>query len=97
MHFNAFNATYRAYRSPWTGTPATAPALAARTSRGKTTGWASWNGSTALHRWRVLGGSSAKRLKAVGGGAKRSFETSFKSDAATPTSPCRRSTAAAPG
>jgi hypothetical protein len=78
MHFNAFNATYRAYRSAWTGTPTTLPAAAAKTSRGKTTVWASWNGSTALNRWRVLGGSSAKSLKSVGGGAKRSFETSFK-------------------
>jgi hypothetical protein len=78
MHFNAVNATYRAYRSAWTGTPTTLPALVAKTSRGKTTVWASWNGSTALSKWRVLGGSSAKRLKSVGGGAKRSFETSFK-------------------
>ncbi len=78
MHFTAFNATYRAYRSVWTGQPATLPALAARTSRGKTTVWASWNGATAITRWRVLGGSSAKRLKSVGGGANRAFETSFK-------------------
>jgi hypothetical protein len=78
MHFNALNATYRAYRSVWQGTPTTLPALAARTSHGKTTVWASWNGSTALSKWRVLGGSSAKSLKSVGGGAKRSFETSFR-------------------
>jgi hypothetical protein len=78
MHFNTFNATYRAYRSGWTGTPVTLPAVAAKTSRRKTTVWASWNGSTALNKWRVLGGSSTKRLKSVGGGAKRSFETSFR-------------------
>jgi hypothetical protein len=78
MHFNAFNATYRAYRSAWTGTPTTLPAVVARTSRGKITVWASWNGSTALNKWRVLGGSSAKSLKSVGGSAKRSFETAFK-------------------
>jgi arylsulfotransferase ASST len=78
MHFNALNATYRAYRSAWTGTPTTLPALAAKTGRGRTTVWASWNGATALSKWRVLGGSSAKSLKSVGGGAKRSFETSFK-------------------
>jgi hypothetical protein len=77
MHFNALNATYRAYRSAWTGTPTTLPALAAGTRRGKTTVWASWNGATALNKWRVLGGSSATSLKSVGGGAKRSFETSF--------------------
>jgi hypothetical protein len=77
-HFNARNATYRAYRAPWHGYPTTLPAVAARTSRGKTTVWASWNGSTALNKWRVLGGSSAKSLKTVGGGAKRAFETSFR-------------------
>ena len=78
MHFRAFNATYRAYRSVWQGTPATLPALAAKTRGGKTTVWVSWNGSTALSKWRVLGGFSAKSLKSVGGGPKRSFETSFK-------------------
>jgi hypothetical protein len=77
-HFNSFNATYRAFRAEWTGTPTTLPAAAAKTSGGKTTVWASWNGSTALSKWRVLGGSSAKSLKSVGGGAKSSFETSFK-------------------
>jgi Arylsulfotransferase (ASST) len=78
MHFKAFNATYRAYRSVWHGTPTTPPALAAKTRGGKTTVWASWNGSTALNKWRVLGGSSTTSLKSVGGGAKRSFETAFK-------------------
>jgi hypothetical protein len=77
MHFNAFNATYRAYRSVWKGYPTTLPAAAAKTSGAKTTVWASWNGSTSLNKWRVLGGSSATSLKTVGGGAKTSFETSF--------------------
>jgi hypothetical protein len=78
MHFNALNASYRAYRDVWTGTPVTLPAVAARLSGGKTTVYASWNGSTALNKWRVLGGSSPKSLKTVGGGAKKSFETSFR-------------------
>jgi hypothetical protein len=78
MHFNAINATYRAYRSVWHGTPATLPALAATTSGGRTTVHASWNGSTVLTRWRVLGGASPTRLTTVGGGAKRGFETSFR-------------------
>jgi hypothetical protein len=78
MHFNTINATYRAYRSAWKGTPATLPAVAAKTRRRTTTVWASWNGSTALNKWRVLGGSSARSLKSVGVGFKRSFETSFR-------------------
>jgi Arylsulfotransferase (ASST) len=77
-HFTAYNATYRAYRAVWKGTPVTRPALAAKTSRGKTTVYASWNGSTALNKWRVLGGSSAKSLKSIGVGFRRSFETSFR-------------------
>jgi hypothetical protein len=78
MHFNGLNATYRAYRAAWNGYPTTLPAVAAKTSRGKTTVWASWNGATSLNKWRVLGGSSAKSLKTVGGGARKSFETSFR-------------------
>lgn len=52
--------------------------VATRVSGGKTVVYASWNGSTALTQWRVLGGSAANRLKTAGGGAKRSFETSFR-------------------
>ncbi|MGI8714733.1 MAG: arylsulfotransferase family protein [Solirubrobacteraceae bacterium] len=76
--FTGPNASYRAYRSPWTGTPTTRPAVATKVSGGKTVVYASWNGSSALTKWRVLGGSSAKQLKTVGGGAKRAFETSFE-------------------
>jgi hypothetical protein len=77
-HFNAFNATYRAYKFAWKGFPTTLPAVAAKTSGGKTTVWATFNGSTSLNRWRVLGGSSATSLKNVGGGARKAFETSFR-------------------
>jgi hypothetical protein len=72
------NSSYRAYRYEWTGTPVTLPAVAAKTSRRKTTVYASWNGSTALNKWRVLGGPSATNLKSVAVGSKRSFETSFR-------------------
>ncbi|HTU97616.1 MAG TPA: arylsulfotransferase family protein [Solirubrobacteraceae bacterium] len=69
------NQSYRAYRYPWTGTPSTLPALGTRTSNGKTTVYASWNGSTQLARWQVLGGSSASKLSVVASAGKSAFET----------------------
>lgn len=68
--------SYRAYKQPWTGLPADAPAIAAsRTGGGPTKVYASWNGATEVARWRVLGGKSADALKPVVGRARRGFET----------------------
>ncbi len=77
-HFNAVNASYRAYRAPWQGAPPYRPAIGTRVSRGRMTVYASWNGFTGGCRWQVLGGPSPTRLKPVGDGAKRAFETSFR-------------------
>jgi hypothetical protein len=71
------NQSYRAYRYPWTGTPTTPPALGTRTSNGKTTVYASWNGSTQLARWQVLGGNSASKLSVVASAGKAAFETAI--------------------
>ena len=71
------NDSYRAYRFPWSGRPATPPAVTATRSGIRTTVYASWNGATAVARWRVLAGPSADRLSAVGGGARRGFETAL--------------------
>lgn len=72
------NQSYRAYRYPWTGTPASPPSVGTRTSRGRTTVYASWNGSTELARWQVLGGNSATSLKPVASASKAAFETPIK-------------------
>jgi hypothetical protein len=71
--------SYRAYRFPWTGTPAGAPAIAASASSSSApvTVYASWNGATEVASWRVLGGSSAKSLAAVASGARSGFETAI--------------------
>src|ERR1700759_4168755 len=69
------NQSYRAYRYTWTGTPTTPPALGTRTSNGKTTVYASWNGSTQLARWQVLGGNSPSKLSGVASAGKSAFET----------------------
>ena len=46
---------YRAFRSPWVGTPKGSPTVVARKHVGKTTIYASWNGSTQVAYWRVDG------------------------------------------
>jgi hypothetical protein len=68
--------TYRAYRFPFAGTPAGAPALAA-TDGGRTV-YASFNGATELRRWEVLAGDSPDALTRVGTAARRGFETRIR-------------------
>jgi len=72
------NQSYRAYRYKWTGTPATRPAMGTRVSKGKTTVYASWNGSTQLARWQVLGGSNPSKLSVIASAGKSAFETRIK-------------------
>jgi Arylsulfotransferase (ASST) len=76
-HFVSPNAVYRSYRLPWSGTPTVPPAIAASTSGGKTSVYASWNGATNVASWRVLGGSTQGSLRSVAAARKRAFETAF--------------------
>ena len=76
--FVGLNSSYRGYRFDWTGTPAAPPSVATSTRRGTTTVYASWNGSTALRRWRVLSGSDPKSLRAFRARGKQGFETSIR-------------------
>jgi hypothetical protein len=71
------NASYRAYRFPWTGQPATPPALAASTGKRTTTVYASWNGATTVASWRVLGGTTGAALRPITTARKRGFETAI--------------------
>ena len=71
------NASYRAYRFSWTGTPQTLPAVAASNSGRRTTVYASWNGATGVASWRVLSGSSATSLRSVATARRSGFETSI--------------------
>lgn len=62
--------SYRAVRSEWTGAPAGAPAIAAeRTGAQAAEVWASWNGKTGIHRWRVVAGEAPDTLDQVAGEA----------------------------
>ena len=71
------NASYRAYRLPWSAQPAGTPAVAASTAKRTTTVYASWNGATNVADWRVLGGGAVNALRAVSTARKRGFETAI--------------------
>ncbi len=76
-HFLDFDPSARAFRLPWSGTPATPPALAVSARGAKATAYASWNGATHVMAWRVVGGSSTKAMKWLGAAYKHSFETAI--------------------
>lgn len=57
--------SYRAFRDRWVGTPSTPPKTAAKSAGGKTTVYASWNGSTETTAWQVLAGTSQSDLAVV--------------------------------
>ena len=68
--------SYRAYRFPWSATPASRPAIAVTAGAGSSaTVYASWNGATAVSAWRVLAGASSSSLAPVAQAAWSGFET----------------------
>lgn len=68
--------SYRAFRFPWSATPATAPAIAVRPAEaGSITVYASWNGATAVSAWRVLGGANGEDMTPLATAARSGFET----------------------
>lgn len=70
--------SYRAFRDDWVGIPTTPPKTVAQAKDGKTTVYASWNGSTQTVAWQVLAGSSESDLAVVEANAARTgFETSI--------------------
>jgi EmrB/QacA subfamily drug resistance transporter len=73
--FPGHDLSYRTMVEPWAGMPLSAPAGAARSSAGKTTVYASWNGATQVVSWRVLAAGGAGKLTAVATSAKSGFET----------------------
>jgi hypothetical protein len=70
--------SYRAYRFQWTGTPTNGPAIAAAAGAGGAVNvYASWNGSTTVASWTVLGGPTATQLTPVASAPKSGFETTI--------------------
>jgi hypothetical protein len=69
--------SYRAYMENWVGIPSFPPSGAVRTSGGKATVYASWDGDTQVTGWRVLAGKSTSSLKTVATVSKNGFETTI--------------------
>ena len=67
--------SYRAFRLPWTGLPAEAPALATARDGGRLTAYASWNGATGVERWQLLAGAQASALRPAASTRSRGFES----------------------
>jgi hypothetical protein len=69
--------SYRSYRLPWDGQPASRPALAiVRAPSGHgLVAYASWNGATDVASWRVLTGATTTSLSAADSAPRSGFET----------------------
>lgn len=76
-HLDPTSSSYRAFLQPWTGTPAAPPDIAVSRSGAHATVYASWNGSTELAQWTVLGGPSAGQLAPIGSAPIAGFETAI--------------------
>ena len=76
--------SYRAFRLPWRGRPAEAPAIAVSAGVGQRTIHASWNGATEIERWQLLAGESAAALAPVSSIRTQGFETSMHTRARGP-------------
>jgi hypothetical protein len=74
--------TYRAFRRAWDAQPPDAPAFAVASVGGGPSGYASWNGATAVTHWRLRTGATKTTLAARHVVAKRSFETRLRLDGA---------------
>ncbi|HMD56588.1 MAG TPA: arylsulfotransferase family protein [Solirubrobacteraceae bacterium] len=75
--------SYRVYRLPWAGQPTTGPAIAAHSSGGVSTVYASWNGATTVSSWQLLSGPSASQLSVVSTTLRSGFETTIPAPAAS--------------
>jgi hypothetical protein len=67
--------SYRAFRLPWTGLPADAPAIATTRDGDDVNVYASWNGATDVCTWQLLAGGRAGDLIPVSSTRSRGFES----------------------
>jgi len=63
--------SYRGFKAEWNGRPSGRPQVAAERNRV----WASFNGSTDVTHWRVLGGAAPGSLREIGVAAWKQLET----------------------
>ncbi len=69
--------SYRAFRLPWSGRPAEAPAIAAARAGRAVRAYASWNGATDVHAWQLLAGARESELRPVASAPSRGFESAL--------------------
>ena len=67
--------SYRAFRFPWQGLPATTPKLAYKVDGNTLTLGYSWNGATGVELYQVYGGTSQQSLNLLEENPKTDFET----------------------
>ncbi len=76
--FSPKDATYRAFRFPWSGHPSDQPvAVAERISEEKVKVYVSWNGATEVATWEALAGPSPDELESLGSIPRDGFETAM--------------------
>ena len=76
--------SYRAFRLPWSGRPADAPALALTRTRGGASAYASWNGATDVAGWRLLAGERPDALRTVASARSDGFESALRTTSPGP-------------
>jgi hypothetical protein len=77
-HLPAAEQSYRAFRAPWSATPAHAPAFTvAGAPGGERTLYASWNGATGVAAWRVLSGAGTESMQPLTQAPRAGFETAI--------------------
>ncbi len=69
--------SYRAFRLPWTGLPAEAPAIAVAEHGRQQTVYASWNGATEVRTWQLLAGGPTGDLEPVASTRSVGFESAL--------------------
>ncbi len=67
--------SYRAFRLPWSATPAHAPAIAVAGRGRARTVYSSWNGATDVHTWQLLAAEQAGALQPVASTRAAGFES----------------------
>jgi hypothetical protein len=73
--FPAGRSSYRAFRGQWRGRAPGLPIVAAEPAGSGLTVYASWNGSTRVAAWQILGGATPKALSPVLTQPRSGFET----------------------
>jgi Arylsulfotransferase (ASST) len=82
-HLPTIYQTYTVFKYPWVGSPLAAPSIAvSRGTRGRVLVHASWNGSTQVASWRVIGGDARDMLAPLAISPRQGFETAIELPAA---------------